>query len=389
MKKSFLYKSSIFSLLFFYCFYSFAQETPRARDIGISFSGISGMYNAITDVSGVTVGYRTITKDLEDQKAIRTGVTVILPRGKETLNHSVFGGWFSLNGNGEMTGTSWLDESGFLEGPIALTNTHSVGAVHDALIKWRVAQGGPDTSGFWWSLPIVAETYDGYLNDINGFHVKTKHVYDALESANGGPVKEGNIGSGNGMRCHGFKCGMGTSSRVFDIDGENYTVGVLVQANYGDKKNLRISGLPIGEMLSAENTALNAYNPLNGDGSIIIVVATDAPLLPHQLKRVAKRASLGLARVGSIARNGSGDIFIAFSTANLINSSKKISQGIFMLQNDHINPVFQATVEATEEAIINALIAGEDMKGHLGRFVGAIDHQVLKDILRRHNRLSK
>jgi D-aminopeptidase len=182
---------------------------------------------------------------------------------------------------------------------------------------------------------------------------------------------------------------MGTSSRVFDIDGENYTVGVLVQANYGDKKNLRISGLPIGEMLSAENTALNAYNPLNGDGSIIIIVATDAPLLPHQLKRVAKRASLGLARVGSIARNGSGDIFIAFSTANLINSSKKISQGIFMLQNDHINPVFQATVEATEEAIINALIAGEDMKGHLGRFVGAIDHQVLKDILRRHNRLSK
>ena len=220
--------------------FSLAQENPRARDIGISFSGISGAHNAITDVAGVTVGYKTITNDLENKKAVRTGVTIILPRGKDTLNHSVFGGWFSLNGNGEMTGTTWLEESGFLEGPIALTNTHSVGVVHDALFKWRVSQGAPDAGGFWWSLPLVAETYDGYLNDINGFHVKTEHVFNAIESAKNGPIKEGNVGSGNGMSCHGFKCGMGTSSRILNINGEDFTVGVLVQANYGERKNLRI-----------------------------------------------------------------------------------------------------------------------------------------------------
>tara|TARA_B110000008_G_scaffold148746_1_gene150232 strand:+ start:598 stop:1767 length:1170 start_codon:yes stop_codon:yes gene_type:complete len=389
MNNNFLHKSSIFILFYFYCLFSLAQENPRARDIGISFSGISGAHNAITDVAGVTVGYKTITNDLENKKAVRTGVTIILPRGKDTLNHSVFGGWFSLNGNGEMTGTTWLEESGFLEGPIALTNTHSVGVVHDALIKWRVAQGAPDASGFWWSLPLVAETYDGYLNDINGFHVKTEHVFNAIESAKNGPIKEGNVGSGNGMSCHGFKCGMGTSSRILNINGEDFTVGVLVQANYGERKNLRIGGLPIGEMYPTENNPTPVNNSINGDGSIIIVVATDAPLLPHQLKRVARRATLGLGRVGSIARNGSGDIFIAFSTANTINSSEKVSQDILMLQNDHINPVFQATVEATEEAIINALIAGEDMRGHLGRFIEAIDHQKLKNILSQYNRLSK
>ena len=338
-------------------------------------------------VSGVTVGYKTLTKDLANKKAVRTGVTVILPRGKETMDHSVFGGWFSLNGNGEMTGTTWVEESGFLEGPIALTNTHSVGAVHDALIKWRVAQGSPDATGFWWSLPVVAETYDGYLNDINGFHVKTEDVFDALESAKDGPVKEGNVGSGNGMTCHGFKCGMGSSSRIFSIDDKKYTVGVLVQANYGEKKNLRIGGLPIGEIYHAGSTASLINKTLTGDGSIIIVVATDAPLLSHQLKRVARRATLGLGRVGSIARNGSGDIFIAFSTANKTSSSSKVSNNISMLQNDHINPVFQATVEATEEAIINALIAGKDMTGHLGRKVAAIDHQLLMNILKNHKRL--
>jgi len=364
-----------------------AEENNRARDLGIILSGTPGKYNAITDVSGVTVGHKTITKDLDNNKAVRTGVTVILPRGKETLNHSVFGGWFSLNGNGEMTGTTWVEESGFLEGPIALTNTHSVGAVHDALIKWRVAQGSPDATGFWWSLPVVAETYDGYLNDINGFHVKTEDVFDALESAKNGPVMEGNVGSGNGMICHGFKCGIGTSSRIFNIDDENFTVGVLVQANYGERKNLRIGGLPIGEMYQTESTASLMNNSLKGDGSIIIVIATDAPLLPHQLKRVARRATLGLGRVGSIARNGSGDIFIAFSTANKIIPSEEISFDITMLDIDHINPIFQATVEATEEAITNALIAGEDMTGHLGRKVNAIDHQLLINILGQQNRL--
>jgi len=364
-----------------------AEENNRARDLGIILSGTPGKYNAITDVSGVTVGHKTITKDLDNNKAVRTGVTVILPRGKETLNHSVFGGWFSLNGNGEMTGTTWVEESGFLEGPIALTNTHSVGAVHDALIKWRVAQGSPDATGFWWSLPVVAETYDGYLNDINGFHVKTEDVFDALESAKNGPVMEGNVGSGNGMICHGFKCGIGTSSRIFNIDDKNFTVGVLVQANYGERKNLRIGGLPIGEMYQTESTASLMNNSLKGDGSIIIVIATDAPLLPHQLKRVARRATLGLGRVGSIARNGSGDIFIAFSTANKIIPSEEISFDITMLDIDHINPIFQATVEATEEAITNALIAGEDMTGHLGRKVNAIDHQLLINILGQQNRL--
>ena len=363
-----------------------AEENNRARDLGIILSGTPGKYNAITDVSGVTVGHKTITKDLDNNKAVRTGVTVILPRGKETLNHSVFGGWFSLNGNGEMTGTTWVEESGFLEGPIALTNTHSVGAVHDALIKWRVAQGSPDATGFWWSLPVVAETYDGYLNDINGFHVKTEDVFDALESAKNGPVMEGNVGSGNGMICHGFKCGIGTSSRIFNIDDENFTVGVLVQANYGERKNLRIGGLPIGEMYQTESTASLMNNSLKGDGSIIIVIATDAPHLPHQLKRVARRATLGLGRVGSIARNGSGDIFIAFSTANKIIPSEEISFDITMLDIDHINPIFQATVEATEEAITNALIAGEDMTGHLGRKVKAIDHQLLINILGQQNR---
>ena len=366
---------------------SYGQENERARDLGIVFSGTPGQFNAITDVKGVTVGYKTLTKDLPNNKAVRTGVTVILPRGRETMDHSVFGGWFSLNGNGEMTGTTWVEESGFLEGPIALTNTHSVGVVHDALIKWRVAQGSPDASGFWWSLPVVAETYDGYLNDINGFHVKTEDVFDALESAKAGEVKEGNVGSGNGMTCHGFKCGMGTSSRIIDIDSEKYTVGVLVQANYGERKNLRIGGLPIGEMYHEDKTASLINQSLNGDGSIIIVVATDAPLLSHQLKRVARRATLGLGRVGSIARNGSGDIFIAFSTANKTNSSKKVSQNLSMLQNDHINPVFQATVEATEEAIINALIAGKDMTGHMGRSVKAIEHLALIEILKKHNRL--
>ena len=366
---------------------SYGQENERARDLGILFSGTPGQFNAITDVIGVTVGYKTLTKDLPNNKAVRTGVTVILPRGRETMDHSVFGGWFSLNGNGEMTGTTWVEESGFLEGPIALTNTHSVGVVHDALIKWRVAQGSPDASGFWWSLPVVAETYDGYLNDINGFHVKTEDVFDALESAKEGEIKEGNIGSGNGMTCHGFKCGMGTSSRIIDIDDEKYTVGVLVQANYGERKNLRIGGLPIGEMYHEDKTASLINDSLNGDGSIIIVVATDAPLLSHQLKRVARRATLGLGRLGSIARNGSGDIFIAFSTANKISSSKKVSQNLSMLQNDHINPVFQGTVEATEEAIINALIAGKDMTGHMGRNVKAIEHQALIEILKKHNRL--
>ena len=365
------------------------QETERARDLGIIFSGTTGKLNAITDVSGVMVGHKTIVKDLENNKAVRTGVTVILPRGEETMNDSVFGGWFSLNGNGEMTGTSWIEESGYLEGPIALTNTHSVGLVHDALIRWRVAQGSPDVTGFWWSLPVVAETYDGYLNDINGFHVKSSDVFEALENAKAGPVNEGNVGSGTGMICHAFKCGIGTASRIVEIENKEYTVGVLVQANYGSRENLRIGGISIGELYQPERSASLKDNSLKGDGSIIIVIATDAPLLSHQLKRLARRATLGLGRLGSIARNGSGDIFVAFSTANKISADGEVEKNLAMVKNDYINPIFQATVEATEESIVNALIAGEDMVGHLGRRVDAIDESMLINILKDHNRLNE
>ena len=365
---------------------SLSDSLSRARDIGIPFEGVTGSLNAITDVRGVKVGHKSVIHDLPNNKAARTGVTAILPRGEKTLHQPVFAGWFSLNGNGEMTGTTWIEESGFLEGPVVLTNTHSVGVVHDALIRWRVAKSDPDTSGYWWSLPVVAETWDGYLNDINGFHVKSEHVFEALESASGGVIVEGNVGSGTGMICHKFKCGIGTSSRVIEINNHKYTVGVLVQANYGDREKLRIGGLPVGLLLTekADATILGAI-PKEAHSSIIIVIATDAPLIPHQLKAIAKRASLGLARVGSIASNSSGDIFIAFSIANNLfdGSNKKIS----MIANNELTGLFGATVNATEEAIVNALIAGRDMTGNLGHTVKAIDHSLLRDILRQHNRL--
>jgi D-aminopeptidase len=292
------------------------EDSPRARDLGIPFDGTPGAFNAITDVAGVTVGHETIIRDLPDNKAVRTGVTAVLPRGAATNDRPVFGAWFTLNGNGEMTGTTWLEESGILEGPVMITNTHSVGAVHQATIQWRIDQGAADSSGYWWSLPVVAETWDGYLNDINGFHVKAEHARAALDAAKGGSVPEGSIGGGTGMICHGFKCGIGTSSRIAETSEGSYTVGVLVQANYGSRELLRIAGVPVGRHLQEDRPFAKLQNPQFAAGSIIIVVATDAPLLPHQLKRLLKRAALGLARNGSIASNGSGDIFIAFSTAN-------------------------------------------------------------------------
>lgn len=360
---------------------------PRARDLGIPFDGTPGRYNAITDVAGVTVGHETIIKDLADDGAVRTGVTAILPRGADTSHDPVFAAWFSLNGNGEMTGTTWIEESGFLEGPVMLSNTHSVGAVHEATIQWRVRQGHPDDSGYWWSLPVIAETWDGYLNDINGFHVRAEHAHAALASAAGGPVAEGNVGGGTGMICHEFKCGIGTSSRIAALGEDSHTVGVLVQANYGSRELLRVAGVPVGRFMQEHLLYSGMQQDFSGLGSIIIVVATDAPLLPQQLKRLAKRAALGLARNGSIASNGSGDIFVAFSTANPGVSAADAVHTIHALPNDRMNPLFVATVEATEEAIINALIAGRDMTGHKGRTVKAIDHERLKDILRQHNRL--
>ncbi len=362
-------------------------DTVRARDLGIPFDGVPGPLNAITDVAGVTVGHETIIRDLPDQRAVRTGVTAILPRGDDTSNRPVFAAWFPLNGNGEMTGTTWIEESGFLEGPVLITNTHSVGAVHQAAIRWRVNQGRADDSGYWWSLPVVAETWDGYLNDINGFHVKDEHVFAAIEAAQGGPVTEGNVGGGTGMICHEFKCGIGTASRLVEHDDGDFTIGVLVQANYGLRDTLRIAGVPVGQHLQGDR----AYAAMPGGaremGSIIIVVATDAPVLPHQLERIVKRASLGLARVGGIASNGSGDIFVAFTTANEAALQSGPAMSVRMIANDNISSLFQATVEATEEAIINAMIAGRTMTGNRGNTAHAIDHDALKKVLREHNRL--
>src|SRR5438876_5939533 len=290
----------------------------RARDLGIPFEGTPGKLNSITDVPGVEVGYTTLISGegkLEVGKGpVRTGVTAILPRGHASLNDPVYAGFFSLNGNGEMTGTPWVEESGFLEGPIVITNTHSVGIARDAVINWRVKQAPADKTGYWWSLPVVAETWDGWLNDVNGFHVKPEDVWNALESAHGGAIEEGSVGGGTGMICYEFKGGTGTASRVIEIKDKSglarpYTIGALVQANCGRRPQLTIAGILVGKEIPGE-----VYK--EESGSIIIVIATDAPLLPHQLKRLARRASLGLARTGSISGNGSGDLFIAFSTAN-------------------------------------------------------------------------
>jgi D-aminopeptidase len=366
---------------------SSAGEPRRARDLGIPFDGNPGPLNAITDVTGVTVGHATVVEDIADGRAARTGVTAILPRGRESLMRPVFGAWFALNGNGEMTGTTWLEESGQLEGPVMITNTHSVGTVHQATIDWRIRQGEPDATGYWWALPVVAETWDGYLNDINGFHVKAEHVDAALGGAVGGPVAEGNVGGGTGMVCYEFKGGIGTASRVVDMLGADYTVGVLVQANYGLRDQLRIAGVPVGKHLR-EHRVYAEPDPTAGDnGSIIIVIATDAPLLPHQLKRVARRAALGLGRVGSIAGNGSGDIFVAFSTADesLGHADRLLDHR--SVPNDEISAVFGATVEAVEESIVNALVAARDMTGDHRRFVRALPHDALMEVLKQYGRV--
>ena len=357
---------------------------PRARDLGIPFDGTTGPLNAITDVAGVEVGLVTLIsgegKLVPGKGPVRTGVTAVLPRGKESTDQ-VFAAWFTLNGNGEMTGTTWVEESGFLEGPVMITNTHSVGTVRDAVIAWQMKKQGKTFQP--WSLPIVAETWDGFLNDINGFHVKPEHVAQSLDQAASGPVAEGNTGGGTGMTAHGFKAGTGTSSRRFEIAGTNYTVGVLVQANYGSRNRLTIAGVPVGQEIQ---DLLPKAAP-DGTGSIIVVIATDAPLLPHQLKRVVKRASLGIARNGGLGENSSGDIFIAFSTANPGAGKEANLATLKMLPNDRINPIFAATVQATEEAIINAMIAAETMTGANGNTVYAIPHDRLKEVMKKYNRL--
>jgi L-aminopeptidase/D-esterase-like protein len=372
------------------------QIKPRARDLGIPFDGTPGPLNAITDVSGVEVGQVTLISGEGELQVgvgpVRTGVTAIFPRGSDSLE-PVFAGWFSQNGNGEMTGTTWVEESGFLEGPVMITNTHSVGIVRDAVIAWQVkTQAKLRLNSFkdgFWSLPVVGETYDGYLNDINGFHVKEEHVFEALDSARSDPVEEGNVGGGTGMICYQFKGGIGTASRKLDEDAGGYVLGVLAQCNFGLRRQLLVAGAPVGKELPEDLPQPAQANPASGDtGSIIIVIATDAPLLPHQLKRIVRRATMGLARTGSIAGNSSGDIFIAFSTANSQATQGPVAQ-VEMLDNNSITPLFDATVQATEEAIINALVAAETMVGRDNHRVIALPHDRLREALRKYNRLQE
>jgi len=360
---------------------------PRARDLGARFDGTPGTHNAITDVPGVAVGHTTLIRGDGPLKVgegpVRTGVTVVLPVAANP-EASVFAGWFSLNGNGEMTGTTWVEESGFMEGPMAITNTHSVGVVRDAIVHWQVRRGKMQRS---FALPVVAETFDGWLNDINGFHVRPEHVRQAIEAAAGGRVAEGNVGGGTGMSCYGFKGGIGTASRRLTAGG--YTVGALVQANFGRRDHLMAGGVPVGKEVGCDRVPCRsrpAPQPAARDGSIIIVVATDAPLLPHQLKRLARRASLGIARTGGTSGNGSGDIFIAFSTANQAAASESGTPAVSMLPNGRMDPIFDATVESVEEAIINAIVAARTMVGRDGHRVEALPHDLLQAALKKYGR---
>lgn len=365
----------------------------KARNLGIPFDGEPGKNNAITDVEGLEVGHSTIIKGegnlVVGKGPIRTGVTAIFPSAKSL--EQVYAAYYSYNGNGEMTGTIWIEEAGRFKGPLCITNTHSVGIVRDAVIEWNI-KNDLQKSPFFWRLPVVAETYDGLLNDINGFHVKSKHVFKALNSAKGGPVKEGNYGGGTGMVCHQFKGGIGTSSR--DLSENLGTIGVLVQANYGARKHLTIAGVPVGKNLTnlmpeihvkQDKQSLGIEEP----GSIIVIVATDIPLLPYQLKRLAKRVPAGLARVGGYGGHSSGDIFLAFSTANKFkDSSTNKKSSVETLNDFHISSLFKATAEATEEAIINALISAKTMKGINDNVVFALPHKELQEILIKYNRLT-
>lgn len=367
-------------------------QKPRARDIGIPFDGTPGKYNAITDVKGVEVGFSTIIegqgKNIIGKGPVRTGVTAIFPRGQSSV--PVYANWYTLNGNGEMTGTTWITESGFLETPILITNTNSVGVCRDAMLKWFVEKNWIKEEG-WYTYPVVAETWDGVMNDIYGFHVKESNAFEALNTAKSGPVTEGNVGGGTGMRCLGFKGGTGTASRLIKIGDSTYTIGVLVQANFGQKKNLTIAGVPIGvELKDTLNSVVHKLAQTHyqeGDGSIIVVLATDAPLLPHQLKRIAQRITLGVGKVGGRGENGSGDIFIAFSTANTgaFNREKVVS--VKQFPNDQINPLLEGTVQAVEEAIINALVAADTMEGINGNITYALPHDKVIELLRKYGRI--
>ena len=379
---------------------SAAEESRRARDLGVPFGGVPGSLNAITDVEGVEVGHITLISGngalRVGEGPVRTGVTIIHPRGRNSTE-GVFGGWFTLNASGEMTGTTWLEERGLIEGPIGITNTHSVGVVRDAAVSWMVDNGWTAD----WHAPVVAETYDGALNDINGFHVTRDHAIDAMRNAKAGPVEEGAVGGGTGMVCNGFKGGIGTSSRRVTVGDDSYTVGVLVQCNYNwDGEDLRIGGKPVEKLLPVgehcftdtaierhvdwypycdESSARNAA-PRTRDGSIIVVVATDAPLLPHQLRRVAKRPSLALGRLGAVSTDGSGDIFVAFSTANAGRIDESKLSDVTVYPNYELTAVFTATIQATEEAIVNAMVGADTVVGASGFRVRALPVDRLRAI---------
>ena len=389
-------KTAIIFIGLLSCYQVYSQK-PRARDLGIPFVGTPGAFNAITDVKGVEVGYSTIITGKGNNTVgngpVRTGVTAIFPRGKAKKFSPVYANWYSLNGNGEMTGTTWVTESGFLETPIMITNTNSVGVVRDAVLKWYVDTDWYSGEDWWYTYPVVAETYDGFLNDIYGFHVKEKHVLEAIENSSSGQIAEGNIGGGTGMMCLGFKGGTGTSSRVLKINDSSYTVGAIVQSNFGAKRNLSIAGVPVGvELKDTLNSVFNGppkSRRQEGDGSIIVIIATDVPLLPHQLKRIAQRIPLGIGIVGGRGSNGSGDIFLAFSTANEGAFNRDDIASITSMPNDLLMPVFEATVQVVEEAIINAMIAAETMEGINGNTSYAIPHDVLVETLQKYNRIKK
>src|SRR5712664_2742035 len=370
-----------------------ATKIVRARDLGVPFDGTPGPLNAITDVAGVEIGYTTIIRGegklVVGKGPVRTGVTAIIPRGHDSLNDPVYAAVFSLNGNGEMTGTHWIEESGFLEGPVVITNTHSVGVARDAVIAWRIKHGAADASGYWWSLPLVAETWDGWLNDTNGFHVKPEDVFHALDSAHGGAIEEGSVGGGTGMICYEFKGGNGTASRQINIRTSknaplrSSVVGVFLQANFGRRSQLVIAGVPVGKEIPGE-----VYK--QESGSCIAVVATDAPLLPNQLKRLARRVSLGLARTGTISGNGSGDLFIAFSTANKnVWAADQVTHSVQTIPNDLMDPIFNGVAQATEEAVVNALADNQTMTGAVKHRVEALPHDRLRELLKKYNRLKE
>jgi D-aminopeptidase len=371
---------------------SIKAQDIRARDLGIPLDGTPGDLNAITDVRGVEVGQVTLIsgngKLIVGKGPVRTGVTAILPRGKKY--DPVFAAWYTLNGNGEMTGTTWVEESGFLEGPVMITNTHSVGVVRDAVVEWeyqnKIFDPLPDEPGVFWALPVVAETYDGDLNDINGFHVKKEHVFEALNNARSGKVDEGSVGGGTGMICHDFKGGTGTSSRRVTVGTEIYTLGVLVQANYGIRRTFTVAGVPVGKEIT---DLMPEIDPIKEEdrGSIIVIVATDAPLLPHQLKRLARRVPLGIGRMGGYAGNSSGDIFIVFSTANPGAANRVENQNLVMIPNENLGPFFEATAQATEESILNALVAAKDMTGKNNTKIYGLPKDRLIEILKKYNRI--